>query len=273
MQLTYKHYCESVQYIKQFVDFTPEIAVILGSGLDGFVEQIENPVKISYNDIPNFPKPTVYYQKGELILGKVCGKNTAVMSGRLHCYEGYTMREASFPIGVFKLLGVKNLIITNASGAISEDYNIGDIVCVKDHIKLVFDSSLRGENISELGSRFYDMQEVYDKKSAALAYKIAQENNIALKDGIYAYMPGPNYETPAEIRALKILGATVVGMSTVPEILSAAHCGLPVLCLSFITNMASGISSNKLNEQEVVINAKKGSENIEIIIKEVIKLS
>lgn len=271
METTYNHYCQSAEYIKSFIDFVPDVAIILGSGLDSFIEKIENPIVIPYKDIPNFPKPTLYYQKGELVLGKAFGKNIVAMNGRFHCYEGYTMREVAFPIGVFKLLGVKALIVTNAAGGISEDYSIGDLVCVRDHIKLVSDSSLRGENISELGERFFDMQSVYDENLAKLAHEIAKKHNITLKDGIYAYMSGPNYETPAEIKVLKLMGATVVGMSTVPEIISAAHCGLPVLCISFVTNKASGIGKSRLDEKEVVINAKNNSENIEIIAREIIK--
>jgi purine-nucleoside phosphorylase len=232
-----------------------DAAVILGTGLDRYAENIIDPVTIPYRDIPNFPVSTVKFQKGELVYGSLSGtdKKVLIMNGRFHYYEGWEMWQCAYPIGVFRLLDVDRMIITNAAGGISEDYKPGDLVCVRDHIKLTADSPLRGANLDGFNPvRYCDMQSVYDKTLAGLAHATAEKNGITLKDGVYAYMGGPQYETPAEIRMLRACGATLVGMSTVPEIIAAAHCGIRVLCLSCVTNMAAGITGAAINEQEVV---------------------
>ena len=267
----YDKYLESAEYIKSKINAEPDVAIILGSGLGSFAEQFDNPVIIPYNEIPNFPVSTVSYHKGEFVYGEIGGKKVLAMNGRFHFYEGYEMWQTAYPIGVFKILNVKKLIITNAAGGISEDYRPGDFVCVRDHIKLVPDSPMRGKHIPEFGGqRFFDMQHVYDKEMIALAHRIDPD----LKDGVYAYMAGPQFETPAEIRMLKIMGATLVGMSTIAEVIAAANYGLPVLCISCVSNMAAGITGAVLTHEEVVetglLIAEKFKKLIGAIINEIV---
>ena len=253
----FKDYIESASYIRSLLPSQPDIAIILGSGLGGFADTLTDTVVIPYKDIPNFPVSTVSYQKGELVYGVCEGKKILAMNGRFHYYEGYEMWQTAYPIGVFKQLGIKYLIITNAAGGISDNYRLGDLVCVSDHIKLSPDSPLRGQNIPEFGPRFFDMQSVYDKSLAHLAREKAYELGIELKDGVYGYMTGPQYETPAEIRMLRMMGATVVGMSTVAEVIFAAQCRIPVLCISCVTNMAAGILDAPLSHHEVMETAER----------------
>jgi len=220
--------------------------------LGGYAELLDKAVAVKYSDIPHFPVSTVSYQKGELVCGLRDGKPVLAMNGRFHFYEGWEMWQTAYPIGVFKLLGIKKLIITNAAGGISTDYRPGDLVAVTDHIKLSPDSPLRGANIPEFGERFFDMQHVYDRQLLALAKAKASELGFELKEGVYGYMAGPQYETPAEIRMLRALGATVVGMSTVAEVIFAAQCRIPVLCISCVSNMAAGITGAAITEEEVL---------------------
>ncbi|MBR6708659.1 MAG: purine-nucleoside phosphorylase [Clostridia bacterium] len=266
----FKDYIESASYIRSKLPAQPDIAIILGSGLGGFADTLTDTVVIPYRDIPNFPVSTVSYQKGELVYGICEGKKILAMNGRFHYYEGYEMWQTAYPIGVFKQLGIKYLIITNAAGGISDSYRLGDLVCINDHIKLSPDSPLRGQNISEFGPRFFDMQSVYDKSLAHLAKEKASELGIELKDGIYGYMTGPQYETPAEIRMLRMMGATVVGMSTVAEVIFAAQCRIPVLCISCVTNMAAGITGAAITENEVLETGKLISGRFKALITSVI---
>ena len=268
----YNDYKASADFISDRVGKV-RLAVILGSGLGDFAETIVDPVVIPYRDIPNFPVSTVSYQKGELIYGEVrgTGKKVLAMNGRFHYYEGWEMWQTAYPIGVFSLLGVDRMIITNAAGGISEDYNLGDLVCVSDHIKFAQDSPVRGANIDGFGKRFFDMQSVYDKELIKLAHQKARDNGFELKDGIYAYMTGPQYETPAEIRMLKQLGATLVGMSTVPEIIAAAQCGIKVLCVSCVSNMAAGMTGAAITEEEVLETGKLISSRFKGLVTDVIK--
>lgn len=263
-------YIESANYIKGLVGAAPSTAIILGSGLDGFADAIEEKTTIPYSDIPNFPQSTVAYQKGQLIIGRVGGKRVLAMNGRFHFYEGYEMWQVAYPIGVFKLLGVNKLIITNAAGGVSDKYRLGDIVSVRDHIKFAADSPTRGANINDFGPRFFDMQTVYDKNLNMLAQRVAKEQNIELKEGIYGYMTGPQYETPAEINMLRILGATLVGMSTVPEVIMAAQCRIPVLCLSCVTNMAAGMTGAALTEKDVLDTGKMISLKFNTLVSKII---
>lgn len=263
-------YIESANYIKNAVGSVPDLALILGSGLGGFADTLENKIVLPYSDIPNFPVSTVSYQKGELICGTHNGKRLLVMNGRFHYYEGYEMWQTAYPIGVFKLLGVKKLIITNAAGGISDKYRLGDLVSVRDHIKLAPDSPCRGENIPAFGERFFDMQRVYDKNFHSLAVKKAAELNIELKEGVYGYMTGPQYETPAEISMLRTLGATLVGMSTVAEVIMAAQCRIPVLCISCVSNMAAGITGAAITSKEVLDTGKLISSKFTSLVSSVI---
>ena len=266
----YRDYKESADYIASRLS-AADTAIILGSGLDGFADGIEDKTVIKYAEIPNFPRSTVSYQKGELIGGKVSGKSVIAMSGRFHWYEGWEMWQCAYPVGVFHLLGVKNIIITNAAGGIDPSYRPGDLVIIRDHIKLSPDSPARGQNIPEFGPRFFDTQTVYSKELASKALKAASDNGVSVRDnGVYGFMAGPQYETPAEIRALGILGATVVGMSTVPEIIAAAHCGMNALVLSCVTNMAAGVSDSVPDEDEVVQVGRTVSDKLKKIVSGVI---
>ncbi|MBR7184368.1 MAG: purine-nucleoside phosphorylase [Clostridia bacterium] len=249
---TIHDYRESADYLRARIGATPDIAVVLGSGLGALADTLEDAIVIPYRDIPHFPISTVSYQKGEMVIGRLGGKRVLAMNGRFHFYEGWEMWQAAYYVGVLKLLGVQRLIITNAAGGIKDTLRPGDIVRVSDTIKLTANSPMRGQNIPEFGERFFDMQRVHCPKMAALAHVCAKARGFSLTDGVYAFMSGPQYETPAEIRMLKLLGADVVGMSTVPEIIAAAQCGIAVLCLSAVTNMAAGITGAAITEEEVL---------------------
>ncbi|MBQ9915354.1 MAG: purine-nucleoside phosphorylase [Clostridia bacterium] len=232
---------EAAEYIREKLTCRPEIAIILGTGLGEFADLMENPVTIPYGDIPHFPVSTAPHHKGRLLAGTVAGKEMIILQGRVHYYEGYSMNEVAFPVRVLKLLGIKTLIVTNAVGAINLDFQVGDLMMISDHIKFFNDTPLRGENMECFGPRFFDVSDAYRKTIRDLAREKAEALSIPLQEGVYAYMSGPNYETPAEIRMLRTLGADVVGMSTVPEVLCAAHAGMDIFGLSFCVNMAAGI--------------------------------
>ena len=253
-------YREAAEYIRAQLPQVPRAAVILGSGLDGLCARLEQTIVIPYANIPNFPLSTVSYQKGELLYGTIDGIPVLLMSGRFHYYEGWEMWQTSFPIVVFHLLGIDKLVITNAAGGINRAFAPGDFMVVRDHIKLAIESPLRGANEESLGQRFFNLQSVYDKDWIRQAKRIASQLGITLHEGVYAYMPGPQYETPAEIRALGVLGADAVGMSTVAEVIEAAHCGMRVFCVSSVSNMAAGITGEALSEQEVLDTAKENGQ-------------
>lgn len=267
----YKEYAESAEYIKRLIGSTPDIAIILGSGLDRIVRKMTEKVVIPYRDIPNFPVSTVSYQKGELVFGMLAGKKILAMNGRFHYYEGWEMWQTAYPVAVMKLLGIGKMIITNAAGGIGDNVDPGDLVLITDHIKFMADSPLRGANLDEFGVRFPDMQSVYDREMMNTAEVIAKEYNISVTRGVYAYMAGPQYETPAEIRALKTMGADVVGMSTVAEVIVAAHCGIKVLCISCVSNKAAGITGNPLTEEEVLETAASIAAGFETLVTEAVK--
>ncbi|MCR5263739.1 MAG: purine-nucleoside phosphorylase [Clostridiales bacterium] len=262
----YDDYRRSADFISERISAV-DTAIILGSGLDGFAEAISGRIVIPYADIPGFPVSTVSYQKGELIYGSVNGRPVLAMNGRFHYYEGWEMWQCAYPVGVFKLLGIDKIIITNAAGGIDPSYAPGDLVIVRDHIKLVPDSPARGGNIPEFGARFFDMQKVYSDRLASYALGSAVEAGTEVRDGgVYGFMAGPQYETPSEIKALRILGATVVGMSTVPEVIQAAHCGMEALVLSCVTNMAAGVSDSVPDENEVVNVGRTVSSKLKSIV-------
>ncbi len=246
---------QAAEFIREKINCRPEIALILGTGLGEFAELLENPVVIPYGDIPHFPVSTAPYHKGQLVSGTLHNRAVLVLQGRIHYYEGYTMSQVAFPVQVLKLLGIKTLFVTNATGAINLDYQVGDLMMISDHIKFFNDTPLRGQNIDLFGPRFFDMSDAYSARLRTLAKSKAEELGIPLKEGVYAYMSGPNYETPAEIRMLRTLGADVVGMSTVPEVLCAVHSGMEVFGLSFCVNMAAGIEKKikHLNFTQVAI--------------------
>ncbi len=250
--MTYQEYTEAAAYLREKLPFFPKIAVVLGSGLGPFAEQLTDPVRIPYEEIPHFPRSTVASHKGELICGKYEGKAVLVMSGRFHFYEGYRMEEVAFPVRVFRLLGVETLVVTNAAGGVNTSYQPGDFMLITDQIKLFDDSPVRGTHLPEFGQRFFDLSEAYALPLRALAKEVAAAEGIVLQEGVYAFMPGPQFETPAEIRALRILGADAVGMSTVPEVITANQCGLRVVGISCISNMAAGILEQPISDDEVV---------------------
>ncbi len=253
---------------------TPSVAVILGSGLGAYAasDAVAERLVIPYREIPNFPVSTVSYQKGELVVGRVGGKTVLFFNGRFHYYEGWEMWQASYPTAVSRLLGVDTMIVTNAAGGINADaLTPGDLVLLTDHIKLCADSPMRGRNEDALGERFFDMQAVYDVNLRALAHRCAAECGISLKEGVYAYMAGPQFETPAEIRALRLLGADVVGMSTVPEIIEAAHCGIRVLGISCVTNLAAGVTGAPMTEEEVLATSAAVQDHFTALLDSVIR--
>ena len=251
MQFDYEYYCKSADYVKNRAPFTPEIAIVLGSALGPLAEQLENPVSIDYADIPNFLVSTAPGHAGKLIFGTLEGKKLVCMSGRFHSYEGYRFEELAAPMRLMKLLGVQAVILTNAAGGVNLSYHIGDVVVLADHIKLNGASPMRGQNIPEFGERFFDVTQMYTPSLRAIAMRCAEESGLTVHEGVYFFMPGPQFETPAEIRAIRLLGGDVVGMSTVTEALTAAHCGLPVLAMSVVTNMAAGVLDRPLTTEEV----------------------
>ena len=270
MDYNFEFFKKSADYVRSVINDEPEIAIILGSGLGDFASRIENPIEIKYEDIPNFLVSTVESHAGKLIFGKAGGKRIICMSGRFHFYEGYDYEQLVIPIRLFKLLGVKATILTNAAGAVNTDYKVGDIMIVSDHIKLNGASPLRGKNIDYFGPRFFDVTDMYTKKLRELALNCAEDSGLTFREGVYMFFTGPQFETPAEIRAARILGADAVGMSTVTEALTAAHCSMPLLAFSVMTNMAAGVLVHKLSDEEVGIAAAKISERFGKYIEKVI---
>lgn len=255
----------AVSVLKQRMERRPQIGVILGSGLGGLVDRIENAVGIRFADIPHFPVSSVAGHRGEVLLGDLCGASLFVLSGRVHYYEGYSMQQVVFPVQVMAALGVRTLIVTNSAGAINESYKPGDIVAICDHINLMGDNPLIGT------AKFVNLTEAYSRKLQKLARETAGGKGITLQSGIYAAYSGPSYETPAEIRALRIMGAGMVGMSTVPEVIMAKSLEMKVLGLSVITNTAAGISPKPLSHQDVIKIAKKTSLKFSGLVKAIIE--
>lgn len=270
MEYTVEFFQKSADYVMSIIKDKPEIAIILGSGLGDFVSKIKNPVEIKYDDIPNFLVSTVASHAGKLIYGEVGGKKVICMAGRFHSYEGYDFEQLVIPVRLFKLLGVKATILTNAAGAVNKSYNVGDIMIVSDHIKLNGASPLRGKNLDFFGPRFFDVTDMYTKKLRKIALKCAEGSGLIFREGVYMFFPGPQFETPAEIRAARLLGADAAGMSTVTEALTAAHCSMPLLAFSVMTNMAAGVLDCKLSDEEVGIAAAKIADRFGAYIEKVI---
>ena len=243
---------EAAAYIKEKLGGrAPEIAITLGSGLGDLADHLVDAVQIPYGEIPHFPVSTVAGHKGQFVVGKLEGREVLCMQGRFHYYEGYTMEQVTFPIRVMKLLGISTLIVTNAAGGINTGFRPGNLMLIEDHLNLTGENPLIGENLEVFGDRFFDMTVAYDAEYRALAEQLAAELNIPLQKGVYAWLTGPNYETPAEIRYLRAIGADAVGMSTVPEVLVARHSGLRVCGISCITNLAAGMGDGLLSHEEV----------------------
>ncbi|GED66583.1 purine nucleoside phosphorylase [Brevibacillus reuszeri] len=248
---------EAVAYIEPKLAEKPTIGLVLGSGLGVLADEIENPVIIPYHEIPGFTVSTVVGHKGQLVIGKLQGKQVVAMQGRFHFYEGHGLDAVVFPIRVMKLLGVETIIVTNAAGGINQSYNPGDLMLISDHLNLTFRNPLIGANDDEMGARFPDMSEAYSKELRQLAKSVAAEQGIELREGVYAGLLGPSYETPAEIRMLRTLGGDAVGMSTVPEVIVARHMKVNVLGISCISNMAAGILEQPLSHDEVMETTEK----------------
>ncbi|KAF2960664.1 MULTISPECIES: purine-nucleoside phosphorylase [unclassified Thermotoga] len=272
---TYKERVEkAVEYLKGQIDETPEIAIILGSGLSVIADEVEKEgtsKKIPYSEIPGFPISTAPGHKGELIFGKLFGKNVMLMNGRFHYYEGYSMKEVTFPIRVMQLLGVEILVVTNAAGGLNPDFEVGRPMIITDHINFMGDNPLIGPNVDEWGPRFPDMSEPYDKELIELAYNSARELGIPVYQGVYVAVTGPCFETPAELRMLRKFGADAVGMSTVPEVIVARHGQIRVLGISAITDRAVPEDLKPLTAEEVLEVAEKTGRKIAQIIFEVIR--
>ena len=267
MRYTFTDYKQAADLVaSRLAGFRPEVAMILGSGLGGMADLAENPIVIPYGEIPGFSVSTAPGHKGQLVFGTLAGKNVAVMQGRLHAYEGYSFEEVCFPLRVLRLLGCNKLVITNASGGVNLDFRVGDICLLTDHIKFFMDSPLRGQNIPEFGTRFPDSTHLYTPRLQDIARQVAQAQSLKLVEGVYMYFPGPSYETPAEIRAIRVLGADLVGMSTVPEVIAAGHAGMEVLGFSLVSNAAAGITGAALSEQEVLDAAEAAKERFSRLI-------
>ena len=262
---------KTAHYLKERVGFTPEIAVILGSGLGKLADHIEESMVIPYEEIPNFPRTTVIGHEGKLIFGTVRNRKVVAMKGRFHYYEGNDMDAVVFPVRVFKRMGIENIFITNAAGGINTGFKPGDLMLIADHISFFCENPLRGENIDELGPRFPDMTAIYAKALRKIALTAAQKLGIDLKEGIYSYCKGPSYESPAEIKALRAMGADAVGMSTVPEAIVARHMGMRVLGISCITNMAAGVLDQPLNHEEVMETGKQAEHKFSGLVSDIIE--
>nr|WP_315174007.1 purine-nucleoside phosphorylase [uncultured Flavobacterium sp.] len=261
---------ETVSYIKNKTNFIPEYGVILGSGLGSFTEDLQIEYTLPYDAIPNFPVSTVQGHKGALVFGTIGDKQVVAMQGRFHFYEGYSMKEVTFPVRVLKYLGITKLIVSNASGGVNPKYKVGSIVLIKDHINMAPEHPLRGKNDERFGPRFVNMSEPYSKNMIAKAKSIALDLNIEVHDGIYLGLQGPTFETLAEYRMVKILGADCVGMSTVPEVIVARHMALETFGISVITDMGDEESITTISHDEVLDAANKAEPKVRRLIRELI---
>lgn len=264
---------ESVAYIQSQTKVNPSVGIILGTGLGGLVKEINIIDEIAYENIPNFPVSTVESHSGKLIFGELGGKHVVAMQGRFHYYEGYSLQQVTFPVRVMKLLGIEKLFVSNASGGVNPDFEIGEIMIMNDHINLFPGNPLIGKNIDEMGPRFPDMSDAYDENMIELAIQIAKENNIRVAVGCYAGMTGPTLETPSEYKYVRIIGADAVGMSTVPEVIVARHMDIPCFAISIITDLGVPGKIEKVSVQDVINVASKQEPKMTIIMKELIARS
>lgn len=260
----------AVAYIQSKTQVAPDFGIILGTGLGGLVKEIEIIDEIPYDEIPNFPVSTVESHKGKLIFGQLGGKKVMAMQGRFHFYEGYNLQEVTFPVRVMKLLGIQKLFVSNASGGVNPDYEVGEIMIINDHINFFPGNPLIGKNFDALGPRFPDMSAPYDKEMIALARGIAAKNNIKVSEGVYLGLTGPTLETPAEYRFVRIVGADAVGMSTVPEVIVARHMEIPCFAISIITDLGVPGKIKKVSVQDVIEVASRQEPKMTIIMKELI---
>jgi len=261
---------ESAQFVKSRTKYSPDLAIILGSGLGGLVDVLEDKEIIPYSEIPGFPKSNLQGHAGNLVFGKIGNKEVVCMQGRFHYYEGFPMKEVTYPVYMMQLLGIKNLIVTNAAGGINSGFKPGDLMLIEDYINFIGNNPLIGENDERFGPRFPDMSEAYSKDLMAKASVIGENLGIDYKRGVYIFTNGPCFETAAEIRAFKVLGADAVGMSTVPETIVANYLGMKVLGISCITNMATGIATVKHSHEDVLRIAGESSEKLCNWVKEIV---
>lgn len=271
MTYDYEFYKKSADYVLEKIGYTPEIALILGSCLGDVASEIQDPIVIDYKDIPNYLVSTVHSHAGKLICGTLGGKKVVCMSGRFHYYEGYEFEQLAAPVRLFKLLGVRATILTNAAGAVNTGYRPGDVMIIRDHLNLVGVAPTRGRNVEEFGPRFFDVTHMYTPSLRAIARECGARTSLRIQEGVYMYFTGPQFETPAEIRAARILGADAVGMSTVTEALTAAHCGMPLLGLSLMTNMGAGVLDQPLNTAEVDETARSVSDKMRAYVIDVLE--
>lgn len=262
---------KSINYIKEKINEKPEIGIVLGSGLGDFADTIEDKIEIPYKEIPGFPVSTVKGHDGKLIFGKIDSKNVCVMKGRIHYYEGYDIKDVVYPIEVLAGLGIKTIILTNAAGGVNEEFEPADLMIISDHINLMGKNPLIGPNDEKVGPRFPDMTDLYNKELVEVAENSAKKLGINVKKGVYMYFTGPSYETAAEVRMARILGADAVGMSTVPEAIVARHRGLKILGISTITNMSTGILDTPLDHTEVVEVGKEVAGKFKELLMEIIE--
>lgn len=252
-------------------DFKPKYGIILGTGLGSLINDVEIAYTLSYEEIPNFPISTVEVHEGKLVFGKLEGQEVVVMQGRFHYYEGYNMQEITFPVRVMKMLGIEKLFVSNAAGGINSSYQLSDLMVLSDHINLLPENPLRGKNLDELGPRWPDMFETYDKSMVNEALKIGEKHGINVHSGVYASVPGPNLETPAEYKYLQTIGADAVGMSTVPEVIVARHMALPIFAVSVITDLCYPGALEPVNIEKILAAAYKAEPHMTFLIKELIK--
>ncbi len=272
MNYTFAQYQESADFIRSKIgSFAPKVAMVLGSGLGFLGDVVERPVCVSYHDIPHFKASTAPGHKGQLVFGTLAGQPVAVMQGRMHHYEGYSYEEVGYAVRVLRLLGCDTLVVTNAAGGVNLDFHAGDLMLITDHIKIFMESPLRGENLPEFGVRFPDASHIYTPALQDVARSAAKGLGMDLKEGVYMYFPGPQYETPAEVRFARVAGADAVGMSTAPEAIVAAHCGMQVLGFTLVSNMAAGILDQPLSEQEVLDAAAAAKDKFSALVLECLK--
>ncbi|MCT2537449.1 purine-nucleoside phosphorylase [Aquibacillus koreensis] len=269
--MNYNQVQEAATFIEKQLDNKPSVGLILGSGLGVLAEEIQNPTTIPYDAIPHFPVSTVEGHKGQLVLGELEGKQVIAMQGRFHFYEGYAMEQVTFPVRVMKQLGVEHLFVTNAAGGINERFQAGDLMLITDHINNMGTNPLIGPNEENIGARFPDMSEAYNKGLINHAKQCANELALKVQEGVYVGNTGPSYETGAEVRMLRTLGGDAVGMSTVPEVIIANHAGLKVLGISCISNMAAGILDQPLSHDEVMETTEKVREDFLRFVKKIIQ--
>ena len=261
---------ETMKFLQQQHAHEPTVGIVLGSGLGNFIDEIEVEKEVAYTDIPLFPVSTVEGHQGKLVFGKLSGKNVVAMAGRFHYYEGYTSQGVVFPIRVMKMLGVKTLLLSNAAGAVTASFKVGDIMIIKDHISFFIPNPLIGKNIAELGPRFPDMSEPYKKELIRKAKAIAAKNNFDIKEGVYVAVTGPTYETRAEYKLIQAVGGDVVGMSTVQESIVANHMGMQVFAISVVTDLGIREEENIITHEEVLHAAKEAEPKLALLFKELV---